>query len=491
MSTYFDNQTLFITCGATNGVMIQLAAAGTMTALLTAAPTLSFWRFRYLQYTNFSMVSVNQGFCSGGVQFNSQSTVKVIKSGDLLYFTYVVIKLPGIRACPLAPGGCTPSSIYPYSADSNNPCSETDAAFFAAYKGGVPAWMFNNYGSCGGYEEDCAANPCGVPGDLCDTDPWASWTNAVGQFLVKKVVLQVGQQTVDTLYNDYLFIWEELSGKPGKRLTEMVGKFYCREDLIAFSNQTRNLYVPLPFFYTKTSGNAFPLVSLSGAHLHLTVYWANFTEAIVVSGPDVSVVKCSGGGPLVANDLEAGLDTWQIFLDTLERDRFAAVQFEQLTDLVQTLYTPLGMVTSSRVQLSFAYTSIELNWAIRRQCNALHNNWFNYTGINGRDPISNATIFFNTTERQPTRNANYFRLVQPYQFHTNIPDACIYCYSFALYPEESQPSGGACFSRLDSIYLTLTFQEGLEKEDITVIIFSRAYQFLRYRDGAATAVFAS
>ena len=53
---------------------------------------------------------------------------------------------------------------------------------------------------------------------------------------IKQAKLMVGTMVVDTMYNDFLFMWEELAGKPGKRLTEMIGKYYCRDDLIAFAN---------------------------------------------------------------------------------------------------------------------------------------------------------------------------------------------------------------------------------------------------------------
>ena len=89
------------------------------------------------------------------------------------------------------------------------------------------------------------------------------------------------------------------------------------------------------------------------------------------------------------------------------------------------------------------------------------------------------------------RNANWYRLVQPYQFHTLLPDACIYNYSFSLYPEEPQPSGGATLTRLENVTLVLEFQEGLDQEDVTVIIFSRSYNLLKYRDGSCGLAFGS
>ena len=42
----------------------------------------------------------------------------------------------------------------------------------------------------------------------------------------------VGREGFDSLYNDFLFMWEELTGKSGRRLTEMIGKRYTRTQLI-------------------------------------------------------------------------------------------------------------------------------------------------------------------------------------------------------------------------------------------------------------------
>ena len=473
------------------GGMLQLAACGTMTALLTGAPTLTYWRYRYLQYTNFALMSVVQCMDSV-VAFGGQTQTKIQKVGDLLYFMYIVLNLPGIRACPGRAGGCGgPSQQFPYSQDGNNPCAQTDAQYFASVDGGVQSWLFTQYGSCGDYETDCAVTGCGAGGaGSCPSDPFAYWTNAIGQFIIKRASIMVGTQVIDTMYNDYLFMWEELAGKPGKRLTEMIGKYYCTDDLIAFSQAARILYVPLPFYFTQTPGNALPLVSIAFAPLNLIVQFESLRNCVIVSGPDVQVVKCNGGGQLQDNDLSAAIETCQVILDVLERDRFASTYFEQLITQVYAQYQCV-CCTNTRINLTFAFTAIEFIFAVRRKCNERANNWFNYSGILGKEPLVAAGILFDTQERQCMRNANWYRLVQPYQFHTLLPDACIYNYSFSLYPEEPQPSGGATLTRLENVTLVLEFQEGLDQEDVTVIIFSRSYNLLKYRDGSCGLAFGS
>jgi hypothetical protein len=481
-------QTFFITGAASNGVLIQLAACGIMTALLTGAPALTFWRFRYLQYTNFAMLSIVQTF-EGAVAFGQTCTCRIQKAGDLLYFLYVVLQIPGIRACPPQRGSCGPTQNFPYAIDANNPCAEVDADFYASLNGGAAAWFNYNYGSCGDYEDDCAANACALGGG-CDNEPFAYWTNAIGQAIVKMATLIIGTQTIDTLYSDFLFMWEELAGKPGKRLTEMIGKRFCREDLIVDSQYTRTLYVPLPFYFTQTPGNALPMVAIMFSGAQITVQFEQLQNLIIVSGPDVQVVKCNGGGPIQATDLQAALDGTQVFLDILERDRFASTWFDQLVTQTFAQYQSV-CCASARIPLGFAHPVIELIWAVRRQCQERHNNWFNYGGLAGREPLVAVEIDFNSTARQPMREASWYRLVQPYQFHTLIPDAFIYCYSFALYPEEAQPSGSANFSRLESVTLILQLQDGLQREDVTVIIFSRSLNLLKFRDGVAGLSFSS
>ena len=485
MSTRINASTFFITGNANNGVLIQLAACGIMVALLTGAPSLTFWRFRFLQYTNFAMLSIVQSF-EGQVAFGETTTARIAKCGDLLYFLYVVLSLPGIRACPVQGGGCGPSMQFPFSVDPANPCVATDAAYFEHLEGGVPAWMAVNYQSCADFSDDCFSGCNG--GGNCDTEPFAYWANAIGQLIIKKAILIIGNQQVDTLYNDYLFIWEELSGRPGKRLTEMIGKRECIQDLIVDSQEWRTLYVPLPFYFTQTPGNALPLVAIMFSGAQITIEFEQLGNCVIVSGPGLAVYKCNGGGLLQANDLRAALDGTQVFLDILERDRFASTWFEQLITQVSAIYQSV-CCASVRIPLNFTHPVIELIWVVRRQCAADHNNWFNYSGILGRDPLVACELDFNSTARQPKREATYFRLIQPYQFHTCIPQSAIYVYSFALYPEEAQPSGAANFSRLESIQLILDLQDGLGVENVTVIVFARSLNLLKFRDGVAGVAF--
>ena len=73
--------------------------------------------------------------------------------------------------------------------------------------------------------------------------------------------------------------------------------------------------------------------------------------------------------------------------------------------------------------------------------------WKGDTGSCGK-----AKLMLNGNDRFAQRDEAYFTLVQPYQHHTNIPNATkhIHVYSFALKPEEQQPSGTLNMSRIDT-----------------------------------------
>lgn len=82
------------------------------------------------------------------------------------------------------------------------------------------------------------------------------------------------------------------------------------------------------------------------------------------------------------------------------------------------------------------------------------------------NPIEFALLQFNGLDRFDRREGNYFNYVQPEQYHTNTPKDGINVYSFALYPEQHQPSGTANLSRIESTQLTLNFFDSTTRKGI-------------------------
>lgn len=109
------------------------------------------------------------------------------------------------------------------------------------------------------------------------------------------------------------------------------------------------------------------------------------------------------------------------------------------------------------------------------------------------NPTTEAQIQLNGHDRFSARDGNYFNYVQPYQHFTNTPADGINVYSFALNPEDHQPSGAVNFSRIDNTQLnlkfgvppgeTLSFKNDYLDDDTKLLIFAVNYNVLRIMSG--------
>lgn len=103
----------------------------------------------------------------------------------------------------------------------------------------------------------------------------------------------------------------------------------------------------------------------------------------------------------------------------------------------------------------------------------------------GQNPVVTAKLQLNGQDRFSEREGNYFSLVQPYQAHTRNPDEGINVYSFALRPEEHQPSGTCNFSRIDNATLQLVLSNATVEGTKTakVRVYATNYNVLRIMSG--------
>jgi len=115
--------------------------------------------------------------------------------------------------------------------------------------------------------------------------------------------------------------------------------------------------------------------------------------------------------------------------------------------------------------------------------------WSNYgLTLDGMtNPLDRALIQLNGHDRFDVRQGQYFNYVQPYQHHTRIPKDGINCYSFAIHPEQHQPSGTANLSRIDNTQLNLFFVSQLRNgvdlkflnADSKLFVYGHSYNVLR------------
>ena len=317
-----------------------------------------------------------------------------------------------------------------------------------------------------------------------------------GHRIINYVEIEIGGQKIDKHYSHWLYVWNELSLPMSKRngYNKMVGQ--SGGDL-----KDKTLYIPLEFWFCRNVGLALPLIALQYHEVKINLQFE--TAAL-----------CQGGGTALDAFPIATLWVDYVFLDTDERRRFAQLSHEYLIEQLQ--FTGSESVSSTKLnsKLSFNHPCKELIWFANKKADATdqvlnNNNWFNYTTANDAIPsvpyyynmnklqnnaikslntISSAKLILNGNDRFSGRPGSYFNLIQPFQHHENIPaNAGINVYSFALKPEEHQPSGTLNMSRIDTATLSIDFQSGVGIPDLTVNttlnVYAINYNVLRILSG--------
>ncbi len=111
----------------------------------------------------------------------------------------------------------------------------------------------------------------------------------------------------------------------------------------------------------------------------------------------------------------------------------------------------------------------------------------------GENPCVTAKLQLNGQDRFSEREGSYFDVVQPFQHHTRHPDTGINVYSFALRPEEHQPSGSCNFSRIDNavLQLVLSAPTVLGTNTAKVRVYAVNYNVLRVMSGMAGVAYSN
>jgi len=293
-----------------------------------------------------------------------------------------------------------------------------------------------------------------------------------GLRLINYVEIEIGGQKIDKHYSHWMYVWNELSLPVSKK--DAYKKMVGANDKLAPLNKA-NLYIPLEFWFCRNVGLALPLIALQYHEVKINILFETKDNCI---GDTTGVLP-----ELTSTTLWVDY----IFLDTDERRRFAQLSHEYLIEQLQFTGTEsVSSASSIKPKLSFNHPCKELVWfcssdhtAIATLKNVINKNWINYSttatkyddsntselyvptsAITSTNPIKSAKLVLNGNDRFSAREGSYFNLIQPYQHHENIPsNPGINVYSFALKPEEHQPSGTLNMSRIDTAVLNLDINQ--------------------------------
>ena len=281
--------------------------------------------------------------------------------------------------------------------------------------------------------------------------------------LIEEVELEIGGQLIDRHFGDWMNIWTELTHSDSKadqlnRLVDQSG------------TANKKLYIPLQFSFCRNPGLALPLIALQYHEVKLHFRIAPMSSLSVTGTPAISgCCYCD-----------------YIYLDTDERRRFAQTSHEYLIEQVQSnrgnSYKTACVV---KHELNFNHPVKEIVWVHVKNTNNkfeyVDNAAFPNEGLGNDD----AVLKLNGHDRFSKRPGDYFKNVQRYQHHSGakkiVGDGVspIYCYSFALQPEEHQPSGTCNFSRIDNALLEINSSGTADCTDIYAV----SYNVLRVMSG--------
>jgi hypothetical protein len=305
----------------------------------------------------------------------------------------------------------------------------------------------------------------------------------LGFQLLDYVEVEIGGQVIDKQYGEWMAVWCDLTHTLDQALMLSQMLDGADED----DTTLDRLYIPLQFWFCRNPGLALPLIALQYHEVKINVQFVSTTPSII--------------SPFNGSTLQ-NTTVWAdyIFLDTDERRRFAQVSHEYLIEQVQysnALTIPTAAVTTQQ-ELRFNHPVKELVWLVDETPTEIPFN--TYTSC------KDALLQLNGQDRFKRRSGDYFTKVQRYEHHTgagrsvatkgfavgsgnpefngtSVLDAT-HVYSFALKPEEHQPSGTCNFSRIDNAVLNLSFDSSNTLQSGAVLkVYAVNYNVLRIMSG--------
>ena len=523
---------------------MQLVAYGAQDIYLTGNPQITFWKVTYRRHTNFAMESIEQTF-NGQADFGRRVTCTISRNGDLAYRTYLQVTLPEINQSMNTAGSVYarwldfPGHQLIDDVEVEIGGQRIDRQYGdwmqiwnqltldknqeAGYKkmvGQTTQLTFLTDPSFANVDGPCDSSAprqvCAPRNALPETTlyiPLMFWFCNNPGLALPLIALQYHEVKINLdirAIDECLFAVSSLSASGGDvKVTNaysqslVAASLYVDYVYLDTDERRRMAQNPHEYLIEQLQYTGAESVGSSSNKIRL-----NFNhpckELVWVVQPDCNVDYCAStqGGTVLYNALGAQPFNYTDAIDALPNS-IKAFGSEEATEGANAFINTSGLFQraaadglSNSSQVTFN-TSETWGSGGRGLNNGDSNSGVSDAGtfvlaetsLNmhcwGENPVVTAKLQLNGQDRFSEREGTYFDQVQPWQHHTRSPDTGINVYSFALRPEEHQPSGSCNFSRIDNATLQLVLSNATVSGVNTakVRVYAVNYNVLRIMSG--------
>jgi len=453
------------------GGLMQLVAYGAQDVYLTGQPKVTFFQAVYKRHTNFAMENIQQTV-NGTPSNSGRVSVTIARNGDLVGDMY-------IRLVPTQTGA---SNLTSTNANSD--------------------------------------------------------MNWVAERSIADIELTIGGQRIDKHYQAWWRLYAELFLGESDKIN--YGKMTSSPVAVIDTTNTNSVYLPLLFFFNRNPGLYLPLIALQYHEVRmdfdLTAYfsnyfgtsaifevWANYVyldteerrrfaqkgheyliEQVQHTGGDAITLAGTPGASTAATAQTIRLSfnhpvkelIW-CYQNTTSTAYNSLWNFSSSSANVNVTCSPLASVAVAALPHTVGAPRLFSNvGAIAGQAVTSNVFWIeegscNYSGASAVEvgPLYNFKLVLNGQDRFKEQTGKYFNQYQPYVYHTGVPYPGIYAYSFALQPEEHQPTGTCNFSRIDNAQVAINIK-GCATTPLQRM-FAVNYNILRIQSGMGGLAFSN
>lgn len=546
------------------GGLMQLVAYGAQDVYLTGSPQITFFKVVYRRHTNFAVEPIPQTF-NGASDFGRTVTCTINRNGDLITNMYVNINLaastgaadfgyvrrPGlaiVQHYKIEIGGSKLDEQYGdwlniwYELSHKTgqergfarmvgdvpELTNIDAMGKPQYQMYVPLQFWFNRNN--GLALPLIALQYHDVRITIDFRPAAQCVNVLSG--TPEIKMNDAQLIIDYVYLDseerkrfaqasHEYLFEQLQFTGSESLASINNKYRLN------FNHPSKFLVWAPKLQKYSSGKKFLAYSANGdweaaRERYAKLMWIA-TRNLQADG---SIIMTISAGVDQGNVPSPGAATWVNGIDNKVKAQFVIAN----TDISGNESTTSATIASEYVTLENVvilennFTMADLSLGEHADVGAFGTpsaatltflgdkyysivDQFNYgNNLDGSDnPCVSAKLQLNGSDRFQERDGSYFNYVQPYQHFTNTPADGINVYSFALKPEDHQPSGTCNFSRIDNATLQLTLGSANQAGNSTYLnttlggangnsllnIYTVNYNVLRVMSGMAGAAYSN